>query len=118
MKKMIKIITACMLSLSLCLLIASPVQAANINTSSSKVQSEFDTLYIKVSSGNVNVRKGPGTKYAIVGKLRNGTKIIGWSVFGKTDPDGYGWTSIRAKDINGKEVSGWVRDDYIIRVNE
>ncbi len=61
----------------------------------------------------MNVRSDAGTEYSIVGKLANGTKIAEWSVFGKSDSEGRSWTSIRAKDINGKMIEGWVLDKYL-----
>ena len=51
----------------------------------------------------------------IVGKLKNGTRISGWSVFGK-EADGYSWTHVTAPDINGVEIWGWVVDDYLTGV--
>ena len=74
---------------------------------------EHDTLYVKTDGGNLNVRSGAGTEYAIVGKLANGTKIDGWSIFGRVDSEGRSWTNITAKDINGKSVTGWVLDEYL-----
>ena len=74
---------------------------------------EYTTLYVKTDGGNLNVRSGAGTEYAIVGKLANGTKIDGWSIFGRVDSEGRSWTNITAKDINGKSVTGWVLDEYL-----
>ena len=51
----------------------------------------------------------------MIGKLKNGTRISGWSVFGK-EADGYSWTHVTAPDINGVEIWGWVVDDYLTGV--
>ncbi len=86
------------------------------NTKSTNIhlkREEYPTLYVKTDGGNLNVRSDAGTEYSIVGKLANGTKIAGWSVFGKSDSEGRSWTSIRAKDINGKMIEGWVLDKYL-----
>jgi uncharacterized protein YgiM (DUF1202 family) len=116
-KKMIRCISIGMLGLMLCVTGGISTKAAaeenNTNVGKVVVASEYQPKYVKVSSGNLNVRSGPGTNYKIVGKLKNGTKLLGYSVFGKIDSEGYGWTSIRAIDINGKEVSGWVRNDFL-----
>lgn len=73
----------------------------------------YEKLYVKTEGGNLNVRAGAGTEYRIVGKLANGTEILGWSIFGEIDSEGYSWMNIGAIGIDGKEVSGWVRDDYL-----
>ncbi len=86
------------------------------NTKSTNIhlkREEYPTLYVKTDGGNLNVRSDAGTEYSIVGKLANGTKIAGWSVFGKSDSEGRSWTSIRAKDINGKMIESWVLDKYL-----
>lgn len=76
-------------------------------------RSDYQTLYVKTDGGNLNVRSDAGTEYEIVGKLANGTEILGWSVFGKKDSEGRGWMRIRAIGINGEEVRGWVLDEYL-----
>ena len=73
----------------------------------------YQTLYVKTNGGNLNVGSGAGTEYKIVGKLANGTEILGWSYVGKIDSEGRGWTDIRAIGIDGEEVNGWVLDDYL-----
>ena len=93
--------------------------AAEIPSENSELKTEhlrrdgYQMLYVKTNGGNLNVRSGPGTEYEIVGKLANGTKILGWQYVGKIDSEGRGWMDIRAIGIDGEEVNGWVLDDYL-----
>ena len=89
-----------------------PVFAAS---SSNIHQREYMTLWVKTDGGNLNVREDASLSAKIVGKLKNGTRISGWSVFGK-EADGYSWTHVTAPDINGVEIWGWVVDDYLTGV--
>ena len=73
------------------------------------------SLWGKTDGGNLNVREDASLSAKIVGKLKNGTRISGWSVFGK-EADGYSWTHVTAPDINGVEIWGWVVDDYLTGV--
>ena len=76
---------------------------------------EYMTLWVKTDGGNLNVREDASLSAKIVGKLKNGTRISGCSVFGK-EADGYSWTHVTAPDINGVEIWGWVVDDYLTGV--
>ena len=59
--------------------------------------------YVKVTSGNLNVRSGPGTSYEIIDKLANNTYIV---MHG--DDGGTSWTYITYP------VTGWVSKDYVV----
>lgn len=58
--------------------------------------------YVKLKSGRLNVRKGPSTKYAVVGHLNNHQKVV-------LKEHKNGWYRIASGSL-----SGWVCDDYII----
>lgn len=79
---------------------------------SAQPRSDYSNCYVNTEGGNLNCRKGPGTEYEIVGKFKNGTQLS-WSVFGKTDSLGRPWTQVSGKDVNGKQISGWVLDSYL-----
>ena len=64
------------------------------------VSEESFTGVVKVS-GSLNVRKGPGTTYAVVGKLRNGDKV---TVTGSTD----GWYAISYDGGTGYVSSAYI----------
>jgi uncharacterized protein YraI len=59
------------------------------------------------ASGDIPVRSGPGTRYAIIGKLKNGTKVhleqctreSNWCLFVDADGDEVGW--VRGSSIVG-----------------
>ena len=51
---------------------------------------EYMTLWVKTDGGNLNVREDASLSAKIVGKLKNGTRISGWSVFGKEADLGMG----------------------------
>ncbi len=71
-------------------------------TSAPTEKPESFTGVVKVS-GSLNVRKGPGTTYAVVGKLRNGDKV---TVTGSTD----GWYA-----ISNDGGTGYVSSAYITK---
>ncbi len=122
MRKLIfKTASVCMLGLLLSLTVGVDAKAATLNESIVSEQStimtgEYTTLYVNTGGDNLNVRSGPGTNYSVVSHLRHGTRIVSWSIFGRVDQYGYSWTSIKAYDVNGVLVSGWVRDDYLTDV--
>ena len=64
------------------------------------VSEESFTGVVKVS-GSLNVRKGPGTTYAVVGKLHNGDKV---TVTGSTD----GWYAISYDGGTGYVSSAYI----------
>ena len=66
------------------------------------VNEESFTGVVKVS-GSLNVRKGPGTSYAVAGKLRNGDKV---TVTGSAD----GWYA-----ISYEGGTGYVSSAYIVK---
>jgi len=59
------------------------------------------------ASGDIPVRSGPGTRYAIIGKLKNGTAVhldrctreSNWCLFVDSDGDPVGW--VRGSSIVG-----------------
>lgn len=57
--------------------------------------------YVKIQSGYLNVRSGPGTNYQSIGKLANGTAIY---IHG--DDGGNGWSYINYP------VKGWISNSY------
>ncbi len=69
------------------------------------VNEESFTGVVKVS-GSLNVRKGPGTSYAVAGKLRNGDKV---TVTGSAD----GWYA-----ISYEGGTGYVSSAYIIKSDD
>ena len=90
-------------------LISNPVisKAAPLSTlADGEVKTQ---LYVKTDGGNLNVREYASLSAPIVGKLRNGTPIIEWSIFSTTN-DGYTWTHVHAYDINNVLIGGWVAD--------
>ncbi len=58
-----------------------------------------------VTAGPLNVRKGPGTNYAVLKKVSEGTTL---AVKGSTE----GWYKVRIK-VNGKYTTGYVSKDYV-----
>lgn len=64
-----------------------------------------------VNATNLNVRSGPGTNYAAVGKLSQGAPV---TVIGeKTAGDGVLWYQIRFNGSGGAETTGYVSSRYI-----
>ena len=69
------------------------------------VNEESFTGVVKVT-GSLNVRKGPGTSYAVAGKLRNGDKV---TVTGSAD----GWYA-----ISYEGGTGYVSSAYIVKSDD
>lgn len=66
-----------------------------------------------VNADVLNVRSGPGTSYAIVGKLYYGDYV--W-----LDPEAdivSGWTGIYGTNAKGQKVTGYVSSQYIDNVS-
>ena len=60
-----------------------------------------------VIASNLNVGGGAGTEFGIVGTLPKGTKVdVLYDAPGR-------WARIEAKDANGKQLTGWVVDQYL-----
>ena len=57
---------------------------------------------IKTTSGNLNVRSGPGSSYDIVDKLASGTHV---EIYEITTVDGTQW---------GRIAQGWISMDYVV----
>ncbi len=65
----------------------------------------------QVNATTLNVRSGPGTTYAIAGKLTNGMSV---TVLGTTTgSDGKPWNQIRYTDSSGRQVAGYVLSTYL-----
>jgi len=68
--------------------------------------------FINVKSGTVNIRKGPGNKYAVVVKLKRGDGVRAVSREGK-------WVKIAARSYGNPPnqtfeiLDGWVNNQYI-----
>lgn len=81
-------------------LIIMPVATAYAATIVEPTFHVFYTAKVSTTSGNLNVRSGPGTSYSIIGSLSNGTTV---------NIDGYTgtWMYIASPQI------GWVSQDYL-----
>ena len=65
---------------------------------------------VKTTSGNLNIRSGPGTNYPIIGKAANGS-VVDVSIFGDVKGE---WWEVGAKDVQtGKWINGWVNSRYL-----
>lgn len=114
MKRIAKKLGSLIVALSI-VVMALPVVAsaapANAIPSVSSVSVDEDWIAtVKTDGSNLNIRSGPGTNYSIVGKFANGTKVH----YGAIDPIGsLNWTYVWGTGINGKEVTGYVHNDYL-----
>jgi len=61
---------------------------------------EFDPVMVKVIGDGVNVRKGPGTNYTVVGRVSKGQQI---GIYETAEGSGYQW---------GRFSQGWIVLDY------
>jgi len=64
------------------------------------VDDESNGVEVEVTGSDVNLRRGPGTSYALVGKLQRGAKLI---ITRTQTRDGYTW---------GKSSKGWIALKY------
>lgn len=86
-----------------------PVQAQKLNSVNVESSTYSVTKTVSTSEGNLNVRKGPGTNYEIIGKFANGTKV---QYFGLSD-DNAEWCKVSGTSITGKNITGYVNDHFI-----
>lgn len=93
-----------MIILSMFLVILTPFFAPAQQAHADDYQAKIQT-----AGGNLNVRSGPGTNYKIVGKFANGT-IVTYSYMQESDE----WTWVWGKGTNGKTISGYVLDSYLV----
>lgn len=69
---------------------------------------------VVTQGNNLNCRSGPGTNYSIVGKFKNGT-IISYHYM---DPNYKpGWAYVFGVGIDGKQISGYVSEQYLQNCN-
>ena len=65
---------------------------------------------VKTTSGNLNVRSGPGTNYPIIGRFANGS-IVDISIFADEKGD---WIVAGGIDVStGKMINGWINQNYL-----
>ena len=65
---------------------------------------------VRTTSGNLNVRSGPGTNYPIIGRFANGS-VVDISIFADEKGD---WIVAGGKDVStGKMINGWVNQNYL-----
>ncbi|MBR1607205.1 MAG: SH3 domain-containing protein, partial [Clostridia bacterium] len=73
---------------------AAPVSPVVTVTVNELQYGEFRYATVRTSSGSLNVRKGPGTTYARVSEIKNGTQIVISSIEGE-------WCAMYYGDIQG-----------------
>ena len=68
--------------------------------------------FVRALGKNVNVRKGPGTEYAVVAKLgyRDEVAVISRKIV--KDEKGYFWAKVIVPISQTKNVEGWVCSKY------
>lgn len=91
----------------------APLLGVSYNGEGEKGESWSVTEYpaaVKVSSGRLNMRSGPGTEHSIVERLPNGTPLV---VIAEFDTDGDGNADWAFVDEDG--VQGYVSTAYIER---
>lgn len=64
----------------------------------------------QVTASKLNVRKGPGTKFPVVGQLSRADQVI-------IEKESGGWLKIKGKAA-GKSIQGWVSGKYIRKEKE
>ncbi|MDE7001249.1 MAG: SH3 domain-containing protein [Lachnospiraceae bacterium] len=98
------------------LLLVMGVNVIGITAFAGDIQPRKDYCYVNTSDGsNLNGRSGPGTEYPVICRFANGTSLS-WSVFPEnnaTDSQGRSWMAVTGTDINGKQKSAWVCEDYL-----
>ncbi len=61
----------------------------------------------KVIAAMLNLRGGPGTRFEVIGQLPLGTEVI--VLYNSPDP----WAQVTGRLPEGREVTGWVADQYL-----
>ena len=89
--------------------IENKIDELNLNDMESVAGGKSSGSTIK-TTGNVNVRKGPGLDYASIGSVPSGTKLS-WTGATATDERGVKWYKV---SHNGK--TGWVSSKYAKKV--
>jgi uncharacterized protein YgiM (DUF1202 family) len=83
---------------------AAQVEATLTSESNGPVAADPSTKVVYVTASAVNVREGPGTNYAVLGRLTRGeTATLVWS-------DDTGWSRIR---IEGDGMEGFIASSYV-----
>lgn len=80
--------------------------SSNNNTNSSQVT--YKTGITTNTSANLNVRKGPGSNYSIVGTLKPKSQVIVIS-------EGSSWTKV-AYYVNGTRIEGYISSAYVTNI--
>ena len=82
------------------------VLAMGVNTAPRAYAEDDSIYYVKILSKNVNIRKGPGTKYDIKGR----TAVAGSFIYSGAQFDDFDILWYRIED--GKGFTGWVSSDF------
>lgn len=70
--------------------------------------------HVHTNGGPLNVRRGPGTNYSIIGSLSNGESVarVGWNSDGE-----WSYVKYHVDGTNDSKV-GWVSNDYLYQYGD